>query len=322
MKPTASVIVCTRNRAESLEGCLRTVLAERPARPWELILVDNASTDDTASIIDCCIETTARVPVKHLTEERLGLSYARNLGVAAARGDLLLFTDDDVLVEPGWIDALCAGFEQEDVAAVGGQVLPEWPHDPPRWLRGRHTGILALTDFGDASRDLLEDDFPVGANMAIRSSLVAGDDPPFDVRLGHQGSHYFAYEEFELFLNLRKRGRLIYRPDAVVRHKILPERMTWKGMRKAIVHNGYGSRRAERLRGGPRPGLGVAAPALVLAEARALRQSRRNGERDDVDPDAAFEEFRYYWEAGRWVEVLFGDSRVAFWLLGRFTGDG
>jgi glycosyltransferase involved in cell wall biosynthesis len=312
---TASVIVCTRNRADLLEGCLSSLLAEWPSVEWEVVVVDNASTDETASVVARCREQAAGTRLEYLVEERLGLSHARNRGVATAKGDYLLFTDDDVLVQPGWVDALCAGFSRPEVTAVAGRVLPKWPTPPPRWLAGRHTGLLALTDFGDDARDLTEDEVPVGANMAIRASALSGSGDPFDPRLGHQGNTYFAYEEHELFLRLRHAGRLAYRPDAAVLHQIMPERMTWTGMRRAAVQNGFGSRRAERLRGVPPVGLRMSVPALMRTYATALRQSRRNGGRDEVDSEAAFEELRSYWSLGRWIEVVFGGSRLGGWLV-------
>ena len=317
---TASVIVSTRNRAQLLRGCLESLLAERPAIAWEVIVVDNASTDETAATVERCRELAGGVRFEYLVEERLGLSHARNRGVADARGEYLLFTDDDVLVQPGWVDALCAGFAQDDVAAVAGCVRPQWPSPPPRWLAGRHAGVLALTDFGDDARDLTEDEVPVGANMAIRASALGGSAQPFDPRLGHQGSTYFAYEEFELFGELRAGGgRFAYRPDAVVRHRILPERMTWEGMRRASIHNGFGSRRAERLGGAAPIALRISLPSLVRTYLSASRHRRQNGGRDEVEPQAAWEELRRYWDLGRWIEVLFGRSRLGGWLIGRLA---
>lgn len=316
---SASVIVCTRNRSELLEGCLTSIADERPTVEWELIVVDNASTDDTAAVVARCAERSGDLRVEYLVEEQLGLSHARNRGVAAAQGDYLLFTDDDVIVQPGWIDALCAAFAEPDVAAVAGRIAPRWPTPPPRWLSGRHTSILALTDFGDDPRELTADEVPVGANMAIRASVLGRSSAPFDTRLGHRGSTYFAYEEFEVFRQLRAAGRLVYRPDAVVLHRILPERMTWAGMRRATIDNGFGSRRAERLRGTASIPLRVSVPATLRAYAAAYRRSRRNGAGNDVDPDAAFDELRAYWELGRWLEVVFGESRVGRWLLARIV---
>ena len=307
MSARASVIVSTRNRAELLDGSLRSLLADRPATDWELVLVDNGSTDGTRALA----ERLGDDRVRYVREERLGLSNARNAGVAHANGELLLFTDDDVLVEPGWVDAMCAGFESDDVVAVAGRVVPEWPHPPPAWLAHPHAAVLALTDFGDEPRDLTGEEHPVGASMAVRASLLGP--VPFDTRLGHTGATFFAYEEFDMFLELRARGRFVYRPDAVVRHRVLPERMTWKGMRRATLQNGFGSRRAERFRGAPRVPLHRGLPHLLRTAASTVRAARRNGGRDDVAPDVAAEEMRRWWALGRWIAEVLGEragSRV------------
>lgn len=316
--PLASVIVCTRNRADLLEGTLRSILADAPATPWELIVVDNSSTDRTPEVVASCRAQARGIRFDHLVEERLGHSHARNRGIAAARGEYVVFTDDDVLVEPGWLDALCAAFSEPDVLAAGGMILPSWPSPPPAWMSNRLSGVLAITDYGDEPRDLTGDEYPVGANMAIRRSALGPGDDAFDTRLGHRGEGYFGFDEYELFRDLRSRGRLAYRPGAVVHHRILPERMTWKGMRRASLHNGYGSMRADRLREGTRVGLRAAIPGATRALAAALAQRRRNGGRADVDPDAAFEEFHRHWVLGRWIEIVLGDSRAARWVLARF----
>jgi glycosyltransferase involved in cell wall biosynthesis len=313
-----SVIVCTRNRADLLEVTLRSLLADRPATDWELIVVDNASTDRTRAVVDAC---RAGAPdglrVEHLVEDRLGHSHARNRGIAAARGEVVFLADDDVRVEPGFVDALVAAFDEPDVLAAGGKVVPEWPSPPPRWMSLRNASLLALTDYGDEPRDLVGDEFPIGASMAIRASELAGE--AFDTRLGHRGGAYFGFDEYDLFQRLRERGRLVYCPDAVVHHRMLPERMTFAGMRRAALHNGYGSMRAERLRGAPGVPRRKAVPAALRAYAGALRAQRRNGGRGDADPAAAFDEFHRWWVTGRWVEVLFGDSRRAERLLERLA---
>jgi glycosyltransferase involved in cell wall biosynthesis len=278
-------------------------------------VVDNGSTDRTEAVVDAFrLAAGDRVPIDFIVEERLGHSHARNRGIDAASGEYAIFTDDDVLVEPGFVDALVNGFDMPDVVAVGGKVVAEWPSPPPRWMSLRNASLLALTDFGEEPRDLVAGEFPVGASMAIRAAALEGT--AFDTRLGHRGDAYFGFDEYDLFASLRPRGRLVYRPAAVVRHRILPERMTWVGMRRAALHNGYGSMRAERLQGAPHVPLSRAVPAALRAYAGALRARRRNGGRDDVDPDAAFDEFHRWWVVGRWVEVLFGDGRSAERLLG------
>jgi glycosyltransferase involved in cell wall biosynthesis len=314
---TASVVVCTRNRAHLLEGSLMSLLGQTSSVEWQLILVDNGSTDETSAVVERCRSSVPGVELSHIVEMRPGLSHARNRGIAAAEGEYLLFTDDDVVVDPRWVDELCAGFSSNEVVAVGGRVLPSWPAPPPRWLAGPLTGLLAITHLGEEPRDLTDDEVPMGANMAIRASALDRREALFDPRLGHRGNTFFAHEELELFRALHAHGRLVYRPTAVVHHRISPDRMTWEGMRRAATQNGFGARRADRLGGAAGVPLRNSISALGRSYLEARRQSRRNGARENVSPEAAFEEVRAYWALGRWIEVVFGAHRFAEWLVTR-----
>src|SRR5581483_7153755 len=98
-----SVLVCTRNRARALEKTLPTILAQPPSEQYdyEIIVVDNASTDDTRQVIENFARTNQRL--RYLYEARAGLSYARNAAIKNSQGELLAFTDDDVLVTENWL---------------------------------------------------------------------------------------------------------------------------------------------------------------------------------------------------------------------------
>jgi len=133
----ASIIVCTYNRALSLRDTLRALRAQKTAtlRDWEVIIVDNNSKDDTRKIV---AEAQREWPsLRYEFEGAQGLSHARNHGIAAAHGDVLLFTDDDVLPEPDWLDATLLGLEKHQADACGGFVAPIWETPPPPWLTER-----------------------------------------------------------------------------------------------------------------------------------------------------------------------------------------
>ena len=126
----ASIIVCTYNRAESLRDTLRALRAQTTpsARRWEVIVVDNNSRDHTRKIV---AEVQRKWPeLRYEFEKAQGLSHARNHGIAAARGDVLLFTDDDVLPEPNWIETTLLGLETHRADACGGHIAPIWGNSP------------------------------------------------------------------------------------------------------------------------------------------------------------------------------------------------
>jgi len=303
---TASIIVVTRNNADLLREALESILADTSRVPRELIVVDNGSTDRTADIV-AHAAVMASLPVTHLAEPRVGLSRGRNAGVAAAHGEVLLFTDDDVLVEDGWADALVAPFADPSVAVVGGRTLPVWPAPPPHWLEGPQRGRLELLDLGDEDR-FLDDpaESPVGANVAIRASVLSELEGPFDVSLGNTGNRRFGREEAVVIRRLRESHRVAYAAGAVVQHRIRPERMTLHWLRGTYFDMGAGFLRADLLTAT------ADLPSWPRRVVRALRICLTVRRMRDGSPDSertaatTTEELQGYFWAGRHVEMVLG----------------
>jgi glucosyl-dolichyl phosphate glucuronosyltransferase len=172
--PAISVIVPTRNRAENLSGALSALLAQRGFSDYEIIPVDNGSTDSTWNCLTQFALRDARVHPVH--EARPGISFARNAVIERARAQYVAFTDDDVRVEPQWVESIVRSFDQyRDADAIGGKVLPLWPSHPPAWLDRSAWGPLALVDYGDAPLRV-DRDRPlclIGANVAMRKAAFA-----------------------------------------------------------------------------------------------------------------------------------------------------
>ena len=139
----------TYNRGDLLGNALRSILAQHQTTPpFELIVVDNNSTDHTRRVVEQCAAADARV--RYIFEPQQGSSPGRNAGINAARSSIIAFTDDDVRVEADWIAAIARAFaEGANADVVGGRVLPIWPSPPPAWLTRDHWMPLALVDYGD-----------------------------------------------------------------------------------------------------------------------------------------------------------------------------
>jgi glycosyltransferase involved in cell wall biosynthesis len=225
-----SVVVCTRNRAESLRRTLETMAGmNRPAGTgWELVVVDNGSTDDTAAVVSAFAGV---LPVKLVCEPAAGLSNARNAGVAAAAGTYIVWTDDDVDVGPDWLAAYCRAFKAWPGGVVfGGPITPLLEAPAPAWFAENIDTLhllLATRDFGGAARPLCvkADVLPFGANFAIRAAeqkrcrynpaLGAG---PGNLRLG---------EETVLIKQILRGGAEGYWvPQARVAHRIARARQS------------------------------------------------------------------------------------------------
>lgn len=175
--PANTVAICTYNRAEKLRDALaaiRHALTQARSGEWEVLVVDNNSSDHTA---DVCEEAKAGLPLRYVFEEEQGLSHARNRAVRECRGELLLFTDDDVTVGKYWLreyDNARGLFPGADF--FGGRVKPRWETPRPRWLHDEKmallSGLLVHYDRGPENRMLEDGDpLPYGASFAITRTL-------------------------------------------------------------------------------------------------------------------------------------------------------
>jgi glycosyltransferase involved in cell wall biosynthesis len=239
-QPVVSVIVSTYNRADMLGDALASVLAQQPgSAPFEVVVVDNNSSDATAAIVREAAIRDSRV--RALFEPCQGLSHARNAGIAAARGRILTFTDDDVRAEPDWIDAIVRAFDESpDAAFVGGKVLPDWPCVPPAWLTRAHWAPLALADYGEGRLDVSSDHAIclVGANLSVRRDVFdcVG---AFAAGLQRVKDGIGSCEDHEFQLRCLRAGkRGVYDPRIVIHADVQPNRLTQEYHRR--WHTGHG----------------------------------------------------------------------------------
>ena len=225
MRPEISIVVSTYNRSRMLAGTVDSILGQSGNTPFELIVVDNNSADDTARVAQ---EYARRTPiVRYVFEPKQGVSHGRNAGIAAAESDLLAFTDDDVVVDPDWVDRMKMVFASKpDHGCVGGKVLPRWPSNPPTWLTPRHWSPLALLDYGDAQTiDSANRRCLITANMGIRRSVfdqVGYFSPEYQKSIGLTCS----CEDREIQERYwAAGGRCWFDPSVVVHADIQPERL-------------------------------------------------------------------------------------------------
>lgn len=317
LEPRLSIIVCTKNRAESLEETLDSLRADTSTASAEVIVVDNASTDATPEIIRAAQRAfPAHRAVRHLSCARAGLARARNHAVPEARAELVAFTDDDVTIRPGWIDAVVHAFGPE-VDIVGGRVLPDIRGAAPQWFEFRPFFPVTLWDYGpDAMQMGLLDDgpgkprrqvYPIGANMAFRRSLLRSTGEPFNPRLGHTGTVNIGYEEWELFDRVADTHRMVYAPDAVVTHRVDPRRLEYDKVRRASFQIGFGASRSGNFQLDAMPSYPRRVYRVLRGYRRALGMRRRNAGGmggTHLPADRAFGEFDAYWKLGRDIETL------------------
>lgn len=217
---SVSLVICTRNRPEQLLGCLRS-LQKLSHPPHEVLVVDNAPNSDAAR------QLVAQMPgIQYVLEPRPGLSVARNTGISKTTGEIVAFTDDDVIVHPEWIHRLQQGFQDPLVMAVTGLMLPAQLETEAELIFHKSSGgpdwsYQALTFDPQFFEETKGWGVPVwrigaGANMAFRRKLfdLVGN---FDERLGAGASG--CSEDSELWYRVLAEGWLChYEPTAVVFH--------------------------------------------------------------------------------------------------------
>jgi glucosyl-dolichyl phosphate glucuronosyltransferase len=239
-----TVILCTYNRCQSLASALETVAASQmpDCVDWEVLVVDNNSNDRTRVIAEeFCSRQHSRF--RYIFEQQQGKSIALNTGIREARGEILAFLDDDVMVDAKWLQNLTAVFQKAEWAGAGGRILPEGNFTPPAWLslEGKYAlAPLVIFDRGPQPGELLE--APFGTNMAFRKEVfekVGG----FRTDLGPQPGPVNHSEDSEFGSRALNAGqRLWYEPSAIVYHSLPAHRLQkgyflawWKDKARADI---------------------------------------------------------------------------------------
>ncbi len=222
--PSASVVICTRDRPGQLAACLRRV-GEQEYPGFEVLVVDNAPGGEE-EVRALTAAGLGRVPVRYVREPRPGLSWARNAGIAAAAGEIVAFLDDDEEPDRYWLAGLAVGFGRgPDIGCVTGMVLParldspaqEWFEDLGGHCKGRGFSRAVFSATGPQSPLFPLPPFGVGANMAFRQHVLARIGG-FDVALG-AGTPARACEDTLALTTVLLAGyRIAYEPAALTRH--------------------------------------------------------------------------------------------------------
>lgn len=231
-----SCIVCTYNRQDFILHCLEAFAAQSLASDaFEVIVVDNHSTDRTGELVRKFIHDHPGVRMTCAFEEKLGLSNARNTGARLAKGDVLAYIDDDAVSDPRFLEEILRVFQEHPAAGcVGGRIDLSMPDNLPWWysesLAGYYSAFnLSRTETGKVS-ELWE--LPYGANFSVakKALLELGG---FSTRLGRKGKDFSGGEETELAFRMLSRGyEVYYCPFARVTHYIKKERISLKHMVK------------------------------------------------------------------------------------------
>lgn len=239
-----SVIVCTYNRAHYLAETLAHLLGQSASiDTFEVVLINNNSTDHTEDICDQFVTENPSFPFRYIIEKAQGLSHARNRGIKEAKGDILTFIDDDAFTQPNYVQVITDHFKANPkTTAIGGKIIPQYEEEAPKWMSKFLLPLIAALDMGDEVKVFPKGKFPIGANMSIRKEAFKkhGD---FDVNLGRKGESLEGSEEKDLFFRLIKAGaKITYLPQAGVHHIIPAKRVSMDYIKKQAVGIGKSER--------------------------------------------------------------------------------
>jgi glycosyltransferase involved in cell wall biosynthesis len=271
--PAVSVVICTRNRAPLLRRALASVVAQSlPRDLFEIVVVDNGSTDETAAV---AAEFADGADLRYLREDRIGLCVARNSGWQAARGHIVAYFDDDAVARPGWLSAVHDGFAGADrVGVIGGRVHPIWEASRPSWLADEIAGSLTIVDWGPAAKILpdLGREWLVGANMAVPRSLLA-EIGGFHPWLDRVGNNLLSSGDVFLQKELVRRGyHCLYLPAMAVDHLVPEGRLNRRWFLRRFYWQGVSDAVMQLIEGTPSPRQRV---RLALSRVATLLRSRR-----------------------------------------------
>jgi len=248
---TASVIVATRNRADYLTECLRRLADQRCQEQFEVIVIDNDSTDDTPKVIEEWMRKNPQL--RTFRETRIGLSAAKNAGARLAKGRLLIFTDDDVLMESNWLEAYLDWFARiaDTNVLVGGPIVPvlndlqPWPH----WFDEQGLAEMGLLHYG-VERRLMDWEYVWGANMALPAALFERVGP-WNEGVGRRGEERGTFEDTEYQDRVRAIGATVwFCPDLGLRHRIEPDRLRTRNLIQVAFNRGRNTFVLETLHSG------------------------------------------------------------------------
>lgn len=244
--PDISVLICayTEKRWHELSAAIESAKNQTLSAEEIIVVVDH-----NPDLMERMASHFSGVTLLENRETK-GLAGARNTGIAAARGDIIAFLDDDAVAQPDWLQMLSTGYSDKGVAGVGGTLEPLWPNGRPRWFPEEFDWVVGCT-----YRGLPEETGPIrnliGANMSFWREVF--DEVKFYSGIGHTGTRPFGGSDPDFCIRVTQRWPekvLLYEPKAHVYHRVDEKRTSWsyfclrcynEGLSKAVLTRRVGA---------------------------------------------------------------------------------
>ena len=235
-----SVAICTWNRSELLKQTLESLCDLNPPNSddWELIVVNNNSTDDTQKVLESFLD---RLPLKIVFQPTQGHSISRNTAIDHADGDYIVWTDNDVIVDPNWLVAYAEAFAKFPHASFfGGQIDPVFESGMPTWIEQNWEickGGFATRQLGDDFIELDAETLPYGANFAVKCQTQ--QEFPYDDEFGRIGKSMRGEDEIAVLKRIVQNGHVgIWIPGAKLKHFVPTDRSTEQYVKDYFIGQG------------------------------------------------------------------------------------
>jgi glucosyl-dolichyl phosphate glucuronosyltransferase len=235
-EPSISVIICTYNRDKFIGEALNCLAKQTlPAGNFEIIVVDNRSTDNTASIAKKFIADHPELQARYVMEPNKGLSFARNRGIQEARASIVTYIDDDAEVTPHFLESIVSFLQaNSSVVGVGGKVIPKYSESgEPKWISKYLNGFVGRMDFGDRPKQFdSKMKYPTGCNMTYTKEILqkAG---------GFNNELTFRSDDKYIFHQVTKiSDNVYYVPEALLYHNIDNDRLSFPNFKKLFLKSG------------------------------------------------------------------------------------
>lgn len=247
-----SVIICSYNREKYIRAALESMVAQDfPAYDFEVLVVDNNSSDNTGQVCRAFISAHPGFHLYYFLEKRQGASYARNTGAEIAKGELLCFMDDDAVAEPDFLKKM-ADFHRNNpgVNAFGGRIIPRYIPEEPRWMSHFVSSLVGNFHYADTVTEFAAKKYPLESNMVVTKKVfqeVGG----FNTALpGVKGELRIGGEGKDLFFRIREKGnKIFYVPGMIVHHVVETQKLDRNYMYR--VASGIGRGERQRIGKGP-----------------------------------------------------------------------
>ncbi len=241
-----SAIISTYNREKFLPDLFKSIQNQSlDSNKFEIIIVDNNSPGNTKEL-SMNLKKNSSFSVQYFLEKKQGLSYARNRGIEVAKGKIIVFVDDDALLDKKYFEKLMFYFQEDPKCmAIGSKIHLDYEgNDPPAWENKYLNKLHAYFDLGNQKKIFNNSQYPIGTNMSFRKEVfeLIGN---FNISLGRIKSGLGGGEEKDIFLRMyTQKMKVVYVPDAIVHHRIPIERTQIAYIKKQA--KGIGSSEKQR----------------------------------------------------------------------------